>query len=266
MPPSPLPRRRSQHARAIVASVRSRPQCRRSVGRWPDGRSGASRQAKRVLERISRRLNMATTAEPHRQPLRNHRRADAREGLGHRRARPAATPDGVRTSRTATERRLRSRSPRRNLPQRPAHLPQRLGREAAIRSSRATESFGTVAGGRRRSHAPPRRRHGCGRLHGRQLHGVRPVPRRLGSLLPQGLRPDLQQRRLSRRHDHQGRLHRPYRRPRPFRCKVPEGMDVAASRLCSAPASRPTRRCVSTMSARIRRSPSSASADLATSA
>ena len=49
---------------------------------------------------------------------------------------------------------------------------------------------------------------------------VRPVPRRLGSVLPQGLRPDLQQPRLSRRHDQQGRLHRPYRRPRPFR---PEG-------------------------------------------
>ncbi len=72
---------------------------------------------------------------------------------------------------------------------------------------------------RRRGHPPPRRRHRRGRLHGRQLHGVRPVPRRLGSLLPQGLRPDLQQRRLSRRHDHQGRLHRPYRRPRPFRAE-----------------------------------------------
>ena len=44
-----------------------------------------------------------------------------------------------------------------------------------------------------------RRRHRRGRLHGRQLHGMRPVPRRLGSVLPQGLHPDLQQRRLSRR-------------------------------------------------------------------
>ena len=66
-----------------------------------------------------------------------------------------------------------------------------------------------------------RRRYGRRRLHGRQLHGMRPVPRRLGSVLPQGLRPDLQQRRLSRWHDHQGRLHRPYRRARPFRPQGP---------------------------------------------
>ena len=90
---------------------------------------------------------------------------------------------------------------RRHLPQRPPHLPQRLGRDP-LPGDPGPRDRRHRHRDRQRSHPPPRRRHRRGRLHGRQLHGVRPVPRRLGSLLPQGLRPDLQQRRLSRRHDH----------------------------------------------------------------
>ena len=140
----------------------------------------------------------------------------ASQGLGHRRRRPAAEADGVRAPRPAPRRRRDQDHLRRHLPQRPPHLPQRLGRHALSghpgpRDRRHRDR------GRRRRHRAQGRRHGRGRLHGRQLHGVRPVPRRLGSLLPRGLRPDLQQPRPPRRDDQQGRLHRPYRRPRPFR-------------------------------------------------
>ena len=192
---------------------------------------------------------MATTAEP--QPGNVQQAANkptTRQGLGHRRPRPAAEADGVRTPR-APARRCRDQDHlRRHLPQRPPHLPQRLGRHAAIRSSPAMRSSAPSPRSATKSPATGRR-HGRGRLHGRQLHGVRPVPGRLGSLLPQGLRPDLQQRRLSRRHDHQGRLHRPYRRPRSFRAaRCRTAWTSAASRRCCAPGSPLTRRSASIMS------------------
>ena len=98
------------------------------------------------------------------------------------------------------------------------------------------EIVGTVTGDRRRGHPPPRRRHGRGRLHGRQLHGVRPVPRRLGSLLPQGLRPDLQQPRLSRRHASPRAATPTISSSATISCcKVPDGMDVSrvAPLLCA---------------------------------
>ena len=206
---------------------------------------------------------MATTAEPQ-HDFGNHGQADAGQRLGHRRARPAAPADGVRAPRASARRRRHQDHLRRDLPQRPAHLPERLGRHALPGHPRPRDRRHRHRD-RQRGHPPPRRRHGRGRLHGRQLHGVRPVPRRLGSVLPQGLRPDLQQRRLSRRHDQQGRLHRPYRRPRPFRAsRCPKAWTSAGSRLCCAPGSRPIRRCANTMSDRTRRWRSSASAGSAT--
>ena len=108
--------------------------------------------------------------------------------------------------------------------------PQRLGRDV-LPLIPGHEIVGTRHRGRRRSDPSSSRRHRRGRLHGRQLHGVRPVPGGLGGVLPQGLRPDLQQQGLSRR------------RPSPravipttsssatiSRCKVPEGMDVSRGR------------------------------------
>ena len=179
---------------------------------------------------------MATTAEP--QPAtarRQPNRADRRQGLGHRRSRPAAAADGVRTPRAAARRCRDQDHLRRHLPQRPAHLPQRLGRHALPGDPRPRDRRHRHRG-RQRSHPPPRRRHRRGRLHGRQLHGMRPVPRRLGSLLPQGLRPDLQQRRLSRRHDHARAATPTISSSATISCcKVPDGMDVSrvAPLLCA---------------------------------
>ena len=157
---------------------------------------------------------MATTAEP--TTTSEHSPwSDDGEGLGHGRARSAASPDGVRAPGSSARRCRHQDHLRGHLSFRPAHRAQRLGRNALSGHPRSRDRRHGHCD-RRRSHASPGRRHGRGRLHGRQLHGMRPVPGRLGSLLPQGLRPDLQQRRLPRRYDQQGRLHRPYRRPRPF--------------------------------------------------
>ena len=143
-------------------------------------------------------------------------------GLGHRRRRPAIEADAVRAPRPSPRRCRDPHQPRRHLPLRPPHLPQRLGRDALSghpgpRDRRHRDRR------RRRRHRAQGRRHRRGRLHGRQLHEVRPVPRRLGNLLPRRLRPDLQQPRSPRQDDQQGRLHRPYRRPRPFRLQGAAG-------------------------------------------
>ena len=63
----------------------------------------------------------------------------------------------------------------------------------------------------------------------------------------------------------QGRLHRPYRRARPFRAaRCPRAWTSAGSRRCCAPASRPTRRFANIMSGPAPRWRSSASAASAT--
>ena len=61
------------------------------------------------------------------------------------------------------------------------------------------------------------------------------MPRRLGGVLPQGLRPDVQQRRLSRRHDSKGGYTDHVVVRDHFVLKVPEGMDVSrvAPLLCA---------------------------------
>ena len=92
------------------------------------------------------------------------------------------------------------------------------------------EIVGTVTDDRRRRDQACRRRHRRGRLHGRQLHGVRPVPRRVGSVLPRGLHPDLQQPRPVTAGRHQGRLFGPYRRARPFRVQGAQGHGRRARR------------------------------------
>ena len=141
---------------------------------------------------------MATTAEP-RHDSRGHEPTDASQGLGHRRRRPAASPDGVRAPRASPRRRRDQDHLRRHLPQRPAHRAATIGAARAIRCIPGHEIVGTRDRDRQRGHPPPRRRHGRGRLHGRQLHGLRPVPCRLGSVLPRRLHADLQQPRPPRR-------------------------------------------------------------------
>ncbi len=82
---------------------------------------------------------MATTAEPNHH-FGTHARSDDGEGLGHGRARPAASPDGVRAPRASARRRRDQDHLRRHLPFRPAHLPATTGAARAIRASRATRS------------------------------------------------------------------------------------------------------------------------------
>ena len=189
------PRRSSPRSRHIPTRA-----CCPSGAKWSIARTSCRLGA--YWNDHDRRLSMATTAEPHPTSTQEAtNQTDHRQGLGHRRSRPAASADGVRAAR-ASARRCRDQDHlRRHLPQRPSHLPQRLGRHRLSGNPRPRDRRHGHRD-RQRGHPAPRRRHGRRRLHGRQLHGMRPVPRRLGSVLPQGLRPDLQQRRLSRRHDH----------------------------------------------------------------
>ena len=87
---------------------------------------------------------MATTAEPATDDRKANDRTDHRQRLGHRRAGPAASPDGVRAPRASPERRRDQDHLRRHLPFRPAHRAQRLGRHASIPIIPGHEIVGTV--------------------------------------------------------------------------------------------------------------------------
>jgi citrate lyase subunit beta/citryl-CoA lyase len=87
----------------------------------------------------------------------------------------AIEADDLRTARPSTERRGDQDQPCRHLPQRPPHLPQRLEEQPLSRRSRPRDRRHGDRG-RRGRHPPFGRRHGGGRLHGRQLHGVQTVP------------------------------------------------------------------------------------------
>ena len=88
------------------------------------------------------------------------------------------------------------------------------------------EIVGTVTGHRRRGDQPSGRRHGRGRLPGRQLPGVRPVPGRPGESFAEGLRPHVQQRSTSTTgRSRKGGYTDHIVVGEHFSCKVPEGVD-----------------------------------------
>jgi uncharacterized zinc-type alcohol dehydrogenase-like protein len=133
--------------------------------------------------------------------------------VGHRRRRPAAPPMEFER-RDLRPNDVAIRSPCRHLPLRPAHLPQRLGRQP-LSGVPGHEIVGTSP---RSAPSHPHRSATRSRSAAWSTAAWSATSAsKAGSVLPQGLRPDLQQQGPPRRHDHQGRLFRPYRRPRPFR-------------------------------------------------
>ena len=124
-----------RHAEEIVAAFEAHPDAGvLSVGgKMVDRPHLVQAQARTGASTIGDMI-MATTAEP--QPHESGTGADHRQGLGHGRAGPAASPDGVRAPRPAPGRCRDQDHLRGDLPLRPPHLPQRLGRHALSGHSR----------------------------------------------------------------------------------------------------------------------------------
>ena len=186
--------------------------CFRSAAKWSIGRIWSRRGA--YWNDHDRRLRWPRpqTRRPRTQKPATSRR---RQRLGHRRARPAAAADGLRTPR-ASARRCRDQDHlRRHLPQRPPHLPQRLGRNPLSGDSRPRDRRHRHRD-RRRGHPPPRRRHvavGC------MVDSCMECDQCLAGWEVFCRKGCVQTYNSADYHDgtiSQGRLHRPYRRPRPF--------------------------------------------------
>ena len=118
------------HARGDRRRVRRRSRRGRAVGRRQDGRPPASDPG-------AARSSTTQRVKPTTGDRTCRRKAN---GMGHRRRRPAAAADALRTPRASPRRCRDQHHLRRHLPFRPPHLPQRLGRHPLSGRSRATRS------------------------------------------------------------------------------------------------------------------------------